>query len=437
MAHNNDVARLRAKLPAAAHRLLDSEDGKHSEWATASAVAMHALNAGLTEDEYVTVVAASDFAYYFATENGDDRSRRLESRLRKVWGRAEDDWTPPLKQGELRPMLAGLLDRVAAHRWTGRSGASQRAVALAVVSKGYELNKWTVDASARDVALAAGVSRATAARALHRVAESGLWTVTSNGGDHAATVTLNLEWTGSPAGAVSTETVKVQTETHNALQGGEASVSHYAPSGCVPETPLRDKIAHPVFLRSALGPTAERLWFALAEAEGGKTAPELSELLGIHASTVRRTMDKLMDHSMATATGSRPVRYWYSPVDVEHLDRLAEEYDVLDWEQRTTDRIKREREDYGVLLEQRRRFAKDQETESPDWTGEKSDGPTVPEVSVWDTEPQTMHGFGAEEAPATASAGIPFMDPFEDAHRALLEHERVQHPVLSAPADRA
>lgn len=433
--HTEYVTRLRAKLPAAAHRLLDGEDGKHSEWATASAVAMHALNAGLTEDEYVTVVAASDFAYYFATENGHNRSRRLESRLRKVWGRAENDWTPPLKQGELRPMLAGLLDRVAAHRWTGRSGASQRAVALAVVSKGYELNKWTVDASVRDVALTAGVSRATAARALHRVAESGLWTVTSNGGDHAATVTLNLEWTDSPAGAVSTETANGHSETHNALLGGEASVSQF--DQFVPEAPIRDRITHPAFLRSALGPNAERLWFALAESEGGMTVSDAVSRTGISTSTAQRTFKRLVSHGMATATGSQPVRYWYSPVDVEHLDRLAEEYGVLDWEQRTTDRIKREREGYGVLLEQRRRFAKDQETESPDWSDEMSEEPTVPEVSVWDAEPQTMHGFGAAEAPATASAGIPFMDPFEDAHRALLEHERVQHPALTAPADRA
>ncbi len=338
---NPQIDSLRSRLPVVAIRLLDCKDGKYSEWATASSIAMHCMNAGFTEDEYIEFVSASDFAYEFASENGRDRTDRLHSRLSKVWTRAEDNWNPPLPQGDLRVRLGQLLDRVTAHRWSGRAGASQRLVAQAVVSKGFELNKWTVDVSVRDVAVAAGVGKTTAARALKNIAETGLWRVQANGKGQSATVTLNLRW----------EDERAKWDTQSSM-GGEASVSRYAPSGGTPETPLRDQITHPVFLRSALGPNAERIWFKLADSENALSASELSQVLGIHASTVRRTMERLVTHGMATKAPGRPARYSFVSVSTEHLDRIAEEYGVLDWEQRVNDRIKREREGYAALRAQ-------------------------------------------------------------------------------------
>lgn len=367
----DNVIRLREKLPAAALRLLDCEDGKATEWGTATSLARYGLHRGLTEDEFVIVVSASDFAVYLASENGRDRSHRLESRLRKAWHWAEETQEVPLKQGELRPRLAGLLDRVAAHRWTGRSGASQRAVALAVVSKGYELNVWTVDASTRDVALAAGVSKATAARALRSIAETGLWTVSDNGAGMASTITLDLRW--------------------NNTKGDEEA------GDSVPETPLRDRITHPVFLRAALGPTAERLWFALSEAEGGMTVTEAVEKVGASRSTTQRTLKRLADNGMAVAEGHHPVRYTFVSVDVEHLDRIADEFGVLDWEDRTADRIKREREGYAKLQEQRRKFTEEQDSEAPEWAAEAST--------------ETPEGEALETA--AEPADFPVIDPFE------------------------
>ena len=122
------------RLPQVALDLLSGADGRYSEWATASAVAMYAMNAGYTEDEFVKLVSASDFAYVFATEDkGRDRSNRLASRLAKVWARAEDAWNPPLREiTDVRERLAALSQRIADHPWSGRTAGTDRAVAVVV-----------------------------------------------------------------------------------------------------------------------------------------------------------------------------------------------------------------------------------------------------------------------------------------------------------------
>ena len=137
---------LRERLPQAALDLLDCKDGRYSEWATACAIAMYAMNAGFTEDEFVCLVTGSDFAYVFVTEDhGRDRSNRLESRLRKVWSRVDDGWNPPLGSVEdVRRKLEELSQRLAAHKWAGRTGGSDRAVALALVSWAHEIGVWTI-----------------------------------------------------------------------------------------------------------------------------------------------------------------------------------------------------------------------------------------------------------------------------------------------------
>ncbi|MEV5298537.1 hypothetical protein [Amycolatopsis methanolica] len=161
-----DIPDLRARMGPRAASLLDRRDGKLSEWATASALAMHALNAGLTADEFLAVVGASDFAADFASENGRDRSDRLVSRLRKAYRVAEESWPPPVADmADVRHRLAALSARLESHVWGGRSGRSDRAVALALVAWAHEIGTWTVDANVWDLSLRAGVGKGTAARA--------------------------------------------------------------------------------------------------------------------------------------------------------------------------------------------------------------------------------------------------------------------------------
>ena len=128
--------------------------GRYSPWATASAVAMYA---GYSEDEFVQLVSESDFAYVFATENGRDRSNRLEGRLRKVWDKAEDGWNPPLREAtDVRERLAALSQRIADYPRSGRTAATDHAVAVALVVWAHEVGVWTLDAGCRELSLRAG-----------------------------------------------------------------------------------------------------------------------------------------------------------------------------------------------------------------------------------------------------------------------------------------
>src|SRR6267142_3135205 len=101
--------------------------------------------------------------------------------------------------------------------------------------------------------------------------------------------------------------------------------------------------SHPVFLGSALGQTAERVWLDLAE-NPDTTAGEIAERLGVNARTVRRTLEtKLVPNGLVSESGTRSGKGRPSPVyrlsaDAPGLDGVAESFGVLDWYERTADR---------------------------------------------------------------------------------------------------
>ncbi|MFE1596119.1 hypothetical protein [Nocardia sp. NPDC058705] len=325
---------LRNKLPDAALHLLDCSEGKYSEWATASALAMYAMNAGLDEDEFVRLVTDSDFAYEFATEDGGrDRSNRLEGRLRRVWESADRGWQPPIGDSRVvRVRLEELSQRISEYPWSGRTSASDRAVSLALVGKAHEAGVWTVDASERDLSVRAGVARTTAGKALKRLTSLELVTKSDKRreGLVAQRWVLNLEWG-----------INCISGPYEPLPPVEKSYG------------LVMRLNHPAFLRAALGQTAERVWIDLMEHPATK-AGAVADRLGVSVATVRRTLDKkLVANGLAvreleesTGKGRPSWVYSFDPAGTDRLDSIAVEYGVTDWEARTVERYEAERDGF-------------------------------------------------------------------------------------------
>lgn len=323
-------------LPARALALLDTTDGGYTEWSTVTSVALYAINAGYTESEFVRLVSESPFAYYLATTDGRDRSRRLEGRIRKAWEWAEEVWNPELGSVEdVRDKLEALSRRLAARKWSGATGSTDRAVALALVAWAHEVGVWTLDASSRQVSLRAGVARTTAERSLTRLQDLGVLVRDAGRGrvnNHAQRWVIQLGWGDRDI-----------TSPHDSSTGGIGSCG------------LTVSLSHPAFLRSALGQTAERVWLDLID-HPASTAAEVAKRLGVTTKTARRTLDKLTDHKLALVSGTRATTRpanTYQANPAGSLGAVADEYGTTDWWDRTAERYDRERGAYAAFQRQR------------------------------------------------------------------------------------
>lgn len=298
------------------------------------------MNAGLTEDEFVSVVSVSAFALDFATEDGGrDRSARLEGRLRRVWNKADDGWQPPFGSSEtLLVKLEELSHRADVYGWPSRTARTDRAVALALIAWAHEIGVWTLAAGTRELSLRAGVAHGTAKRALGRLATAGL--IRKDDQDRAENHTqrwvLNLGWG-----------FKCTSDPLGLQHGGKG------PSGL--NTPLN----HPAFLHTALGQNAGRIWLDIG-AHPGTTAADAAERLGLKRQVVSRTLnEKLCAHGLVvktagTGTGrrGRPAATFALNDDGPTLDEVAEAFGVADWFERTAERYNRERGGHRELQRQ-------------------------------------------------------------------------------------
>lgn len=319
-------------LPAEAIALLDGNDGRYSPWSTVTTLALYAINADYTESEFVRLVSESHFAFELATEDGRDRTRRLEGRIRKAWEWAEETWSPALGSVEdVRAKLEALSRRLAAHKWSGRSGSSDRAVALTLVTWAHEIGTWTLDASSRALSLRAGVARTTAERSQERLQALGVLRRAPGARitDHAQRWELQLGWQGDTG----------VTSPHDLSHGGIGLCG------------LTTHLSHPAFVRSALGPTAERVWLDLVD-NPDATAAEISGRLGVNPTTARKTLAKLVDHRLALVSGARATTRPANTYQVDpagSLGAVADEYGTTDWRERTAERYDRERAGYAEL----------------------------------------------------------------------------------------
>src|SRR5690606_38310197 len=203
----------RDRLPRRALDYLDGLDGKNDPWGTACTLAIYFRNAGLDEDDFIQAVTESDLSREVASsEDGRPRLDRLRERLQKAWAWSERVWNPPLGDKQsLRAELAALHERIRRHRFTGRSAASDRKVAIWIVEFFHEEGVSSRILAARFVGQHAGVSTATAHRCLARLQEAGLLrladqsSVTGSATGRSTRYTVNLQWLRDPE-QVHTET---------------------------------------------------------------------------------------------------------------------------------------------------------------------------------------------------------------------------------------
>lgn len=378
---------LRERLPEKAIALLDCRDEKHSEWATATAIAMHCLNAGFTEDEFYELVSGSEFSYRFASENGRDRSNRLENRLRKAWRKAEEGWNPPLESGKLREALAAVAAYAEVYEWNKRSRNTDLAVARAVVNYCHENNLSRPNLAVRSVAKWASVSPATAERALKRLVKAGMLSrdpdPNKKYGD-AERYRVNLDWGNN--------------ETYSLSPHKGIYVS-------------RLPFEHPVFLRGAVGPTAGRIW-SWMPADRPITVREAVEALEIHKNTAKNNLETLVTFGLADRFDGRPVRYQFRG-DVD-LNQLATELGVYDTLEARALRIELDRKgfDQNVLSNpnfQPKKWAKP-EVEPGDWEHRAK---TLGLVVKPEPEPEPVMSW-SEVLESPTSAAVPAADPFEE-----------------------
>jgi hypothetical protein len=252
----------------------------------------------------------------------------------------------------VRERLAALSQRIADYPWSGRTAATDHAVAVALVVWAHEVGVWTLDAGCRELSLRARVGQRTAARALTRLAAKGLISRcerTSRSDQHAQRWVINLG-----RGAFG------QDDPHKPL-------------------PPREEImwatlaeSHPVFLPSGLGRTAGLIWLDLAEHPGeGATAAQIAERAAIPLRSVNRVLkDKLVPNRLVVASESQPTKgrpslAYRLNLDGPLLDDVAESFGLLDWQERTAERYERERGGYREL--QRQRVQRDPEEHQAEW----------------------------------------------------------------------
>lgn len=184
-------------LPDRTLRLLDGSLTLQTTWAAVSSVAWTCYGQDWTFEQFSDLLWNSELGRTYRTGAKTDFKTRgqFDKNLRGAWNNADEryDWGYP--ERAVRARLGELLMRLQAAPWPGRGGSSERAVALALVTLGHETNRYTVDASVRELALRAVLGLDTVSRALARLVRKGLVTPSSDrDGDDAGTYRVNLDW---------------------------------------------------------------------------------------------------------------------------------------------------------------------------------------------------------------------------------------------------
>ena len=125
------------------------------------------------------------------------------AQARKAWASAEDAFDPGYATGgadAVRHQLHQLRAEVLAAKWAGRTGPTDRAVALALLDRATANGAWTIKYSVRDLAPLIGAAPPAASRALKRLHERHGFLKEpsrSTGTTTAKMHTLNLGWSSS------------------------------------------------------------------------------------------------------------------------------------------------------------------------------------------------------------------------------------------------
>ena len=238
-----------------------------------------------------------------------------------AWDRTERDLTG------LRTLAEQILDAVAEHQWwSSQAGQADARTLLAVLHVALRSGQEEVDVDVRRVALAAGLGKSTAARALTRLCSDGRLAQTAAAeGTHAARYRLACptEWPGH--------------NTHN--QGGTQGIPPRADPSQETSLPTREDLLHRVAQRlenashdvwaehspthpRGLGRHVEATYAALTEQSTHLDAVNLDALgdrTGYTVATTARHLRILTDHGLIDPVTLRPT----TPVETA-LDAAAE-----------------------------------------------------------------------------------------------------------------
>ncbi|MFF2084579.1 hypothetical protein ACFVVM_12425 [Nocardia sp. NPDC058176] len=292
-------------------------------------------------EEFSELVWSSELGRTFVGEQGLKTRAQFDKQTRRAWDYTEEHFDHGYEHGAasyeetVRERLGDLLTRVQAAPWPGRGGNSERATAVALVTLGHETNRYTVDASVRELATRAMIGRTAVGNAIGRLAAQGMFTRTrSEVRGQADTFHLFLDWAPLlPKGG------------HTKSYGPQEITL------CVPVLVITE---HPAFSAGALGKSAGRVWeFLLSRvnSEVGPTVEDIRAGTGLSANSVRTHLKNMVANGLADKRGQRNATYSASPS--ADLDRVAAEYGQADYEERTRERFERERKGYETLLSQR------------------------------------------------------------------------------------
>lgn len=320
---------LRDKLPKSTRAYLNGDE-RHpgGAWSTLLAIAQSCRNAGMDLHDFRGLVLESEFVD--STSLLSNKSKR-DAQIPRAWNWIDDRDEDPADANGIRALIASLTNEVRAHQWPGRTGGTDRAVALSVLDRCHELGTYSPVLSSRHLAEKLGIGHATAARSLNRLTELGLLSgraITDQGNYRYQ---VRLRWRSRTKG---------QAETSSSLPVTCISLS--VQEGSVP--------AHDAFVTRALGPTSGRMWFSFS---GPTTAREAASRVGVSARTARRCLDSLVSAGLATKDEGRPARFTMQEASAERLDEIAAEYGALGWLDQQRERHENQRTANDYLASRR------------------------------------------------------------------------------------
>lgn len=255
-------------------------------------VALAAVNAGWSVEQTAELLGASGLAVaadYAARSNDHGTAKTEKWFTDHVWSGAEKQVRDhPAIRLEPDPALGPLSAQVEQLAWIGRSGASERAVYIAMIGKATEVGSLEFNCSQRDLMERSGLcARKTVQRALQRLASPGLIERITLSHDQILSRLpddpARFRWTST--WRLSTNHVPASTHVGRP----DDAVAEYA------------SIRHDVFLNgSGLGKYAHRIWVAL-DASPGSTARDLSSGLDIGYRTVKKHLESFHQFGLADA----------------------------------------------------------------------------------------------------------------------------------------
>ncbi|MGI8434839.1 MAG: winged helix-turn-helix transcriptional regulator [Nocardioidaceae bacterium] len=260
-------------------------------------VAKSLVNAGWTLEEFFLLLETPGRAVSRIYASRVEDRGRGRSRLwiaKEVWPKAvrEVEENPARSQVSDRPvrrMLAG----ASAMPWHGELDAIVRVVYLALIAKYLKCGWMPFNASERELAELAGVSRATVSDRLRRLERAGLVTLVSrgairDGARHSSSWQLQPQYEHDP----------------------------------LVDTSMLDHLNHPAFSeRGGLGKTTQHV-FDLLRLTQETTVAYLAQRSGQSRSRVRTALRSLAEHGLATKHGHRWEAANGSLVDL--LDEVAD-----------------------------------------------------------------------------------------------------------------